>query len=159
MVIIISWCTEIRLTSKPLIKDEAMSIAEKVILSHHQSINEGDTEAYLDTICFPFTFHRYDGQFYRIPCIESYRSEYPMPWELIRNYEPDWSYTELEELEEVIKSSTQLAYKLVARRITSEGKTSTIFQAIWVLGRTEDTWGVQSRYNLGIFNGNEDLAA
>ena len=159
MVIIISWCTEIRLTSKPLIKDEAMSIAEKVILSHHQSINEGDTEAYLNTICFPFTFQRYDGQFYRIPCIESYRSEYPMPWELIRNYEPDWSYTELEELEEVIKSSTQLAYKLVARRITSEGKTSTIFQAIWVLGRTEDTWGVQSRYNLGIFNGNEDLAA
>ena len=136
-----------------------MSIAEKVILSHHQSINEGDTEAYLNTICFPFTFHRYDGQFYRIPCIESYRSEYPMPWELIRNYEPDWSYTELEELEEVIKSSTQLAYKLVARRITSEGKTSTIFQAIWVLGRTEDTWGVQSRHNLGIFNGNEDLAA
>ena len=159
MVIIISWCTEIRLTRKPLIKDEAMSIAEKVILSHHQSINEGDTEAYLNTICFPFTFHRYDGQFYRIPCIESYRSEYPMPWELIRNYEPDWSYTELEELEEVIKSSTQLAYKLVARRVTSEGKTSTIFQAIWVLGRTEDTWGVQSRYNLGIFNGNEDLAA
>ena len=88
-----------------------MSIAEKVILSHHQSINEGDTEAYLNTICFPFTFHRYDGQFYRIPCIESYRSEYPMPWELIRNYEPDWSYTELEELEEVIKSSAQLAYK------------------------------------------------
>ena len=159
MVIIISWCTEIRLTSKPLIKDESMSIAEKVILSHHHSINEGDTEAYLNTICFPFTFHRYDGQFYRIPCIESYRSEYPMPWELIRNYEPDWSYTELEELEEVIKSSTQLAYKLVARRITSEGKTSTIFQAIWVLGRTEDTWGVQTRYNLGIFNGNEDLAA
>ena len=107
-----------------------MSIAEKVILSHHQSINEGDTEAYLNTICFPFTFHRYDGQFYRIPCIESYRSEYPMPWELIRNYEPDWSYTELEELEEVIKSSTQLAYKLVARRITSEGKTSTIFQGV-----------------------------
>ena len=136
-----------------------MSIAEKVILSHHQSINEGDTEAYLNTICFPFTSHRYDGQFYRIPCIESYRSEYPMPWELIRNYEPDWSYTELEELEEVIKSSTQLAYKLVARRITSEGKASTIFQAIWVLGRTEDTWGVQTRYNLGIFNGNEDLAA
>ena len=99
-----------------------MSIAEKVILSHHQSINEGDTEAYLNTICFPFTFHRYDGQFYRIPCIESYRSEYPMPWELIRNYEPDWSYTELEELEEVIKSSTQLAYKLVARRVTSEKK-------------------------------------
>ena len=148
-----------RLTSKSLIKDEAMSIAEKVILSHHQSINEGDTEAYLNTICFPFTFHRYDGQFYRIPCIESYRSEYPMPWELIRNYEPDWSYTELEELEEVIKSNTQLAYKLVARRVTSEGTTSTIFQAIWVLGRTEDTWGVQSRYNLGIFNGNEDLAA
>ena len=44
-----------------------------------------------------------------------------MPWELIRNYEPDWSSTELEELEEIIKSKTQLAYKLVARRINSEG--------------------------------------
>ena len=136
-----------------------MDIAKKAIISHHQAINEGNTEAYLNTICFPFTFHRYDGHFYRVPNIENYKKEHPMPWELIRNYEPDWSYTELEELEEVIKSSTQFAYKLVARRITSEGKTSTIFQAIWVLGRTEDTWGVQTRYNLGIFNGNEDLAA
>ncbi|GIR54980.1 MAG: hypothetical protein CM15mP62_24510 [Rhodospirillaceae bacterium] len=32
-----------------------MDIAKKVILSHHQSINEGDTEAYLNTILlFPF---------------------------------------------------------------------------------------------------------
>lgn len=147
------------LNRKRLIEDEVMCIAEKVILSHHQSINNTDVDAYLNTICFPFTFHRYDGQFYRIPCIDSYRSEYPMPWELIRNYEPDWSYTELEELEEVIKSNTHSAYKLVARRITLEGKTSTIFQAIWVLGQTGDYWGVQTCYNFGIFNGNTHLAA
>ena len=117
-----------------------MDIAKKVIISHHQAINEGDTEAYLNTICFPFTFHRYDGHFYRVANSENYKNEHPMRWE-------------------VIKSNTQLAYKLVARRINSEGKTSTIFQAIWVLGQIGDTWGVQTRYNLGIFNGNSPLAA
>ena len=136
-----------------------MDIAKKVIISHHQAMNECNTEAYLNTICFPFTFHRYDGHFYRVANIENYKNEPPMPWELIRNYEPNWSYTELEELEEVIKSNTQLAYKLVARRINSGRKTSTIFQAIWVLGQIGDTWGVQTRYNLGIFNGNAPLAA
>ena len=136
-----------------------MDIAKKVIISHHQAINEGNTEAYLNTICFPFTFHRYDGHFYRVANIENYKKEHPMPWELIRNYEPDWSYTELEELEEVIKSNTQLAYKLVARRINSVGKTSTIFQAIWLLGQIGASWGVQTRSNLGISNGNTPLAA
>ena len=136
-----------------------MDIAKKVIISHHQAMNECNTEAYLNTICFPFTFHRYDGHFYRVANIENYKNEHPMPWELIRNCEQNWSYTELEELEEVIKSNTQLAYKLVARRINSGGKTSTIFQAIWVLGQIGDTWGVQTRYNLGIFNGNAPIAA
>ena len=59
-----------------------------------------------------------------------------MPWELIRNYEPDWSYTELEELEEVIKSNTQLAYKLVARRITSEGKQAQFFKPFGFLDKS-----------------------
>ena len=136
-----------------------MDIAKKVIISHHQAINEGNTEAYLNTICFPFTFHHYNGHFYRVANTENHKNEHPMPWELIRNYEPNWSYTELEELEEVIKSNTQLAYKLAARRITSEGKTSKIFQAIWVLGQIGDAWSVQTRYNLGIFNGNAPLAA
>lgn len=49
--------------------------------------------------------------------------------------------------------------RLVARRITSEGKTSTIFQAIRVLGQIGNAWGVQTRHNLGIFNGNAPLAA
>ena len=151
--------------SKPLITkqirllDEQMDIAEKLVISHHRAINEADTEAYFNTICFPFTYHRYDGRFYRISCIESYKNEYPMPWELIKNYEPDWSYTELEELEEVVKSEAQLAYKLVARRINSEGKTGSIFQAIWVLGLNDNMWGVQTRYNLGIFSNNNGLAA
>ena len=82
-----------------------------------------------------------------------------MPWELIKNYEPGWSYTELEELEEVVKSETQLAYKLAARRINSEGKTGSILQAIWVLGLNDDMWGVQTRYNLGIFSNSNGLAA
>ena len=151
--------------SKPLttdqtrLLDEQMDIAEKVIISHHRAINEADTEAYFNTICFPFTFHRYDGLFYRVSCIESYKNEYPMPWEFIKNYEPDWPYTELEELEEVVKSETQLAYKLVARRINSEGKTGSIFQAIWVLGLNDNMWGVQTRYNLGIFSNSNGLAA
>jgi len=136
-----------------------MDIAEKVIISHHQAINDANTEAYLNSICFPFTFHRYDGHYYRISCLERYKKEHPMPWELIKNYEPDWSYTELEELEEVVKSETQLAYKLVARRINSEGKTGSIFQGVWILGLNENMWGVQTRYNLGIFGSSSNLAA
>ena len=151
--------------SKPLttdqtrLLDEQMDIAEKVIISHPRAINEADTEAYFNTICFPFTFHRYDGLFYRVSCIESYKNEYPMPWEFIKNYEPDWPYTELEELEEVVKSEAQLAYKLVARRINSEGKTGSFFQAIWILGLNNNMWGVQTRYNLGIFSNSNGLAA
>ena len=82
-----------------------------------------------------------------------------MPWEFIKNYEPDWPYTELEELEEVVKSEAQLAYKLVARRINSEGKTGSFFQAIWILGLNNNMWGVQTRYNLGIFSNSNGLAA
>ena len=151
--------------SKPLtnkqtrLLDEQMNVTEKLIISHHQTINEADTEAYFNTICFPFTFHRYDGLFYRVSCIESYKNEYPMPWEFIKNYEPDWPYTELEELEEVVKSEAQLAYKLVARRINSEGKTGSFFQAIWILGLNNNMWGVQTRYNLDIFSNSNGLAA
>ena len=54
-----------------------MDIAKKVIISHHQAINEGNTEAYLNTICFPFTFHRYDGHFYRVANIENYKKNIP----------------------------------------------------------------------------------
>jgi len=150
--------------SKPLttkqtrLLDEQMNVTEKLIISHHQAINEADTEAYFNTICFPFTYHRYDGRFYRISCIENYKKDYPMPWELIKNHELDWSYTELEELEEVVKTETKLTYKLAARRINSEGKTGSIFQAIWVLGHNDNMWGVQVRYDLGVFSNNNGLA-
>ena len=123
--------------------------ALEVVHKHHNAINARDKNAYLDSVKFPFTYQNYNGVSITIENEEDYRTNYQMPWNIIKDTEPDWSHTELDGLEVVACSTSSVVYKYLGRRINKSGNTDLIIQAIWIAVSVEDEWGIQFRHNLG----------
>ena len=126
-----------------------MKNAREAAENHHDSINSQDTEAYLESVTFPFTYQNYNGVSITVETPEAYKSQFPMPWEIIKRTEPNWSRSDLVQLEEVARSKSSVAYKLVGRRINADGSAESDFQAIWIAVFTSGKWGIQFRHNLG----------
>ena len=120
-----------------------------IVHKHHNAINSQDEQGYLDTVKFPFTYQNYNGVSITIEDQEDYRANYQMPWEIIKDTEPNWSHTELDEVEEVARSNSSVVYKYSARRINKSGDIDLVIQAIWIAVYTRREWGIQFRHNLG----------
>ena len=124
--------------------------AEDVINKHDDAINAQNERAYLDSVKFPFTYQNYNGVSITIENEEDYRANYQMPWDIIKETQPNWSHTEMDKIEEVARSNSSVVFKLLARRINKSGNTDLVFQAIWIAVFSQGKWGVQFRHNLGI---------
>ncbi len=125
-----------------------MSVLD-IVHKHHNAINSRDEQGYLDSVKFPFTYQNYNGVSITIEDQEDYRANYQMPWEIIKDTEPKWSHTELDEVEEVARSNSSVVYKYLARRINKSGDIDLVIQAIWIAVYTRREWGIQFRHNLG----------
>ena len=125
-----------------------MSVLD-IVHKHHNAINSRDEQGYLDSVKFPFTYQNYNGVSITIEDQEDYRANYQMPWEIIKDTEPKWSHTELDEVEEVARSNSSVGYKYLARRINKSGDIDLVIQAIWIAVYTRREWGIQFRHNLG----------
>ena len=123
--------------------------AIEVVHKHHEAINARDERGYLNSVKFPFTYQNYNGVSITIEDQEDYRANYQMPWEIIKDTEPNWSHTELDEVEEVARSNSSVVYKYLARRINKSGDIDLVIQAIWIAVYTRREWGIQFRHNLG----------
>ena len=126
-----------------------MKSARGAAENHLDSINAQDIDAYLASVKFLFTYQNYNGVSITVETPEAYKSEFPMPWEIIKRTEPNWSRSDLVQLEEVARSKSSVAYKLVGRRINADGSAEPDFQAIWIAVSTSGKWGIQFRHNLG----------
>ena len=114
------------------------------------SINEQDVEKYLKTVKFPFTYQNHTGVSITIESADDYRKNFDFPWKIIRKTEPNWSHSALDNLEEVARSASSVAYKFLGSRISRSGDIDVQVQAIWIAVLTNGTWGVQFRHNLGV---------
>ena len=126
-----------------------MMSAIDVAHNHHNAINTQNERMYLDSVKFPFTYQNYNGVSITIENEEDYRENYQMPWDIIKDTEPNWAYTELDEIVEVARSTSSVVYKYLGRRINKSGNTDIIIQAIWIAVYTKSKWGIQFRHNLG----------
>ena len=72
-----------------------------------------------------------------------------MPWDNIKETEPNWSHTALVSLEDVARSATSQVFKYIGQRINSAGQSEFELQAIWIAVFKDGRWGVQFRHNLG----------
>ena len=80
---------------------------------------------------------------------EHYRTNYQMPWDIIKDTEPNWSHTELDGIEEVARSTSSVVFKILARRINKTGNTGLVIQMIWIAVSAHGEWGIKFRHNLG----------
>ena len=122
---------------------------EDIVYKHHNSINSQDERGYLNSVKFPFTYQNYNGVSITVKDKEDYRINYKMPWDIIKDTESNWSHSELEQIEEVVRSNSSVVYKLLVRRINKSGITDLIIQAIWISVCINREWGIQFRHNLG----------
>ena len=120
-----------------------------VVHNHHNAINNQNARMYLDSVKFPFTYQNYNGVSMTIENKEDYRKNYQMPWDIIKDTEPNWAHTELDEIVEITRSASSVVYKYLARRINKSGNTDIVIQAIWIAVYTKSKWGIQFRHNLG----------
>ena len=126
-----------------------MKSAKEALEDHHDAINAKDTEAYLGSVKFPFTYQNYNGVSITVETPAAYKSHFPMPWEIIKRTDPYWSHSDLVLLEEVARSKSSVACKFVGRRLNADGLPEPDFQAIWIAVFTDGKWGIQLRHNLG----------
>ena len=123
--------------------------AEDAIYKHDNAINAKDELAYLNSVKFPFTYQNYNGVSITIENKEDYRTNYQMPWDIIKDTEPNWSHSEMDKIEEVARSHSSVVFKLLGRRINKSGNTDLVIQMIWIAVFSQGEWGVQFRHNLG----------
>ena len=126
-----------------------METAEQAINRHHQAINANDINAYLDSVHFPFTYQNYNGVSITVENAAAYRTQFRMPWDIIKETEPNWSHTALVSLQDVARSATSQVFKCIGQRINSAGQSEFELQAIWIAVFKDGRWGVQFRHNLG----------
>ena len=124
--------------------------SEDIVYKHHNAINTQDEREYLDSVKFPFTYQNYNGVSITIKDEEDYRTNYQMPWDIIKDTESNWSHTEIDKIEEVARSNSSVVFKLLMRRINKSGNIDLIIQVIWIAVSTQGKWGIQFRHNLGI---------
>ena len=120
-----------------------------IVHKHHNAINAQNEQEYLDSVNFPFTYQNYNTVSITIKDEEDYRTNYQMPWDIIKGTEPNWSHTELDEIEEVARSTSSVVFKLLARRINKSGNTDLVIQMILISVSTQGVWGIKFRHNLG----------
>ena len=123
--------------------------AIEMVHKHHEAINARDERGYLSSVKFPFTYQNYNGVSITIEDEEDYRTNYQMPWEIIKDTEPNWLQTELDKIEEVASSNSSVVFKILGRRVNQSGKTGLVIQMIWIAVSTDGEWGIQFRHNLG----------
>lgn len=127
-----------------------MDDARLAVNAHHDAINKKDVDEYLETIKFPFTYQNYNGVSITIESADDYRVNFDFPWSIIRRTEPNWSYSVMDNLEEVARSASSVVYKFDGSRISKWGDVDLKIQAIWIAVLTNQTWGVQFRHNIGV---------
>ena len=120
-----------------------------IIHQHHNSINAQDKRKYLDSLIFPFTYQNYNGVSITIKNQDDYQNNYRMPWDIIKDTEPNWSHTEMDQIVEVARSTSSVVYKYLGRRINKSGSTDLVIQAIWIAVSIKGKWKIQFRHNLG----------
>ena len=126
-----------------------MNNAEAAILEHHEAINKQDTDGYLETIKFPFTYQNFNGVALTAETLDDYKKRLEMPWEIIKRTEKKWAHSSLDLVEEVARSESSVVFKIAASRINTSGKTDITLHAIWIAVKTDGSWGIQFRHNLG----------
>ena len=126
-----------------------MNNAEAAILEHHEAINKQDTDGYLETIKFPFTYQNFNGVALTAETLDDYKKRLEMPWEIIKRTEKEWAHSSLDLVEEIARSEASVVFKIAARRINTSGKTDITIHAIWIAVKTDGSWGIQFRHNLG----------
>ena len=67
-----------------------MKDAKSAILGHHEAINKQDSEEYLATIKFPFTYQNFNGVALTAETEQDYKDRLEMPWEIIKRTEKKW---------------------------------------------------------------------
>ena len=72
-----------------------------------------------------------------------------MPWEIIKRTEKEWAHASLDLVEEIARSESSVVFKIAASRINTSGKTDITIHAIWIAVKTDGSWGIQFRHNLG----------
>ena len=60
-----------------------------IVHKHHNVINAQDKQEYLDSVNLPFTYQNYNTVSITIKDEEDYRTNYQMPWDIIKNTEPN----------------------------------------------------------------------
>ena len=123
--------------------------SKDIVYKHHNAINAQDEREYLDSVKFPFTYQNYNGVSITIKDEEDYRTNYQMPWDIIKDTESNWSHTEMDKIEEVARYNSSVVFKLLMRRINKSGNTDIIIQVIWIAVSTQGKWSIQFRHNLG----------
>ena len=126
-----------------------MNNAEAAILEHHEAINKQDTDGYLETIKFPFTYQNFNGVALTAETLDDYIKRLEMPWEIIKRTEKEWAHSSLDLVEEIARSESSVVFKIAASRINTSGKTDITIHAIWIAVKTDGSWGIQFRHNLG----------
>ena len=126
-----------------------MNNAEAAILEHHEAINKQDTDGYLETIKFPFTYQNFNGVALTAETLDDYKKRLEMPWEIIKRTEKEWAHSSLDLVEEIARSESSVVFKIAASRINTSGKTDITIHAIWIAVKTDGSWGIQFRHNLG----------
>ena len=126
-----------------------MNNAEAAILEHHEAINKQDTDGYLETIKFPFTYQNFNGVALTAETVGDYKKRLEMPWEIIKRTEKEWAHSSLDLVEEIARSESSVVFKIAASRINTSGKTDITIHAIWIAVKTDGSWGIQFRHNLG----------
>ena len=126
-----------------------MNNAEAAILEHHEAINKQDTDGYLETIKYPFTYQNFNGVALTAETLDDYKKRLEMPWEIIKRTEKEWAHSSLDLVEEIARSESSVVFKIAASRINTSGKTDITIHAIWIAVKTDGSWGIQFRHNLG----------
>ena len=126
-----------------------MNNAEAAILEHHEAINKQDTDGYLETIKFPFTYQNFNAVALTAETLDDYKKRLEMPWEIIKRTEKEWAHSSLDLVEEIARSESSVVFKIAASRINTSGKTDITIHAIWIAVKTDGSWGIQFRHNLG----------
>ncbi|MFT5392483.1 MAG: hypothetical protein ACI8PT_002681 [Gammaproteobacteria bacterium] len=128
----------------------SVDLAKQVIVEHSEAINARDARAYTATMAFPFTYQNYNGVALTIERGDQCGVIEPWPWEIILRTDPDWSYTDFDEIEAVARSVSSAVFKVGFRRVDVAGKRSGLYDAIWIATWRDESWGVQFRHNLGL---------
>jgi hypothetical protein len=130
-------------------KEKIMNTSREAVKMHFHAINERQVEAYRQTMNFPFTYQNYNGVALTIEKAVDVDISARLPWEIILSTDPNWHHSELELLEEVVRSESSIVFKVGFCRVDASDQAYGSYLAIWIATCQNGHWGVQFRHNLG----------